>query len=58
MYANLMFLQYPMANIALIMDKIRRTLASQENGYKNFVAKYMDAVLPDKKELMSVKCFK
>lgn len=50
--------QYPMANIALIMDKIRRTLASQQNGYKNFVAKYMDAVLPNKKELMSVRCFK
>lgn len=40
------------------MDKIRRTLASVENGYKNFVAKYMDAVLPDRKDLMSVKCFK
>ncbi|XP_045448004.1 EF-hand domain-containing family member C2-like [Melitaea cinxia] len=50
--------EYPMANIALIMDKIRRTLASQQNGYKNFVAKYMDAVLPNKKELMSVRCFK
>ncbi|XP_045498047.1 EF-hand domain-containing family member C2-like [Colias croceus] len=50
--------EYPMANIALIMDKIRRTLASQENGYKNFVAKYMEAVLPNKKELMTVRCFK
>ncbi|XP_060803247.1 EF-hand domain-containing family member C2 [Amyelois transitella] len=50
--------QYPMANITLIMDKIRRTLASVENGYKNFVAKYMEAVLPDKRELMSVRCFK
>ncbi|CAK1580325.1 unnamed protein product [Parnassius mnemosyne] len=50
--------EYPMSNVALIMDKIRRTLASQENGYKNFVAKYMEAVLPDKKELMSVRCFK
>ncbi|XP_028169092.1 EF-hand domain-containing family member C2-like [Ostrinia furnacalis] len=50
--------QYPMANIALIMDKIRRVLASQDNGYKNFVAKYMEAVLPHNKELMSVKCFK
>ncbi|KAG6456585.1 EF-hand domain-containing family member C2 isoform X1 [Manduca sexta] len=57
-YLELHSEQYPMANIALIMDKIRRTLASQENGYKNFVAKYMHAVLPDKKELMSVKCFK
>lgn len=47
-----------MANVPLIMDKIRRTLASQENGYKNFVAKYMDAVLPEKKELMTVRCFK
>ncbi|KOB73422.1 EF-hand domain-containing family member C2, partial [Operophtera brumata] len=44
--------EYPMANIALILDKIRRTLATQDNGYKNFVAKYMVAVLPDKKELM------
>ncbi|XP_004932171.1 EF-hand domain-containing family member C2-like [Bombyx mandarina] len=50
--------EYPMANIALIMDKIRRFLASQENGYKNFVAKYMEAVLPNNKELMSVRCFK
>ncbi|XP_039752829.1 EF-hand domain-containing family member C2-like [Pararge aegeria] len=50
--------EYPMANIPLIMDKIRRTLASKENGYKNFVAKYMEAVLPNKKELMSVRCFK
>lgn len=49
---------YPMANIALIMDKIRRTLAAQENGYKHFVAKYMEAVHSEKKELMSVKCFK
>lgn len=47
-----------MANIALIMDKIRRILASQENGYKNFVAKYMEAVTPDNKDLMSVPCFK
>ncbi|KAM3965215.1 EF-hand domain-containing family member C2 [Aphomia sociella] len=50
--------EYPMANVALIMDKIRRTLASQENGYKNFVAKYMEAVLPSQKELMPVRCFK
>ncbi|XP_023946226.1 EF-hand domain-containing family member C2-like isoform X2 [Bicyclus anynana] len=50
--------EYPMANIPLIMDKIRRTLASKENGYKNFVAKYMEAVLPNKRELMSVRCFK
>ncbi|CAG9786774.1 unnamed protein product [Diatraea saccharalis] len=57
-YMELHAEQYPMANIALIMDKIRRTLASQENGYKNFVAKYMEAVLPDKKELMAVRCFK
>ncbi|XP_049873466.1 EF-hand domain-containing family member C2-like [Pectinophora gossypiella] len=49
---------YPKANIAVIMDKIRRTLASQENGYKNFVAKYMDAVLPNDKNLMTVACFK
>ncbi|KAF9824875.1 hypothetical protein SFRURICE_001748 [Spodoptera frugiperda] len=57
-YMELNAEQYPMANIALIMDKIRRTLASQENGYKNFVAKYMEAVEPDKKDLMSVRCFK
>ncbi|RVE45367.1 hypothetical protein evm_009996 [Chilo suppressalis] len=57
-YMELNAEQYPMANIALIMDKIRRTLASQENGYKNFVAKYMEAVLPGKRELMSVRCFK
>ncbi|CAH0691886.1 unnamed protein product [Spodoptera exigua] len=57
-YMELHSEQYPMANIALIMDKIRRTLASQENGYKNFVAKYMEAVEPDKKDLMSVRCFK
>lgn len=54
----MVFFQYPMANVPLIMDKIRRTLASKENGYKNFVAKYMEAVLPNKKELMSVRCFK
>ncbi|XP_022814037.1 EF-hand domain-containing family member C2-like [Spodoptera litura] len=57
-YMELNAEQYPMANIALIMDKIRRTLASQENGYKNFVAKYMEAVESDKKDLMSVRCFK
>ncbi|KAG7308595.1 hypothetical protein JYU34_005814 [Plutella xylostella] len=57
-YLELHCEKYPMANIALIMDKIRRTLASQENGYKNFVAKYMDAVEPHKKELMSVRCFR
>ncbi|XP_052753488.1 EF-hand domain-containing family member C2-like isoform X2 [Galleria mellonella] len=50
--------EYPMANVPLIMDKIRRTLVSQENGYKNFVAKYMEAVLPYQKELMPVRCFK
>ncbi|XP_059052304.1 EF-hand domain-containing family member C2-like isoform X2 [Achroia grisella] len=50
--------EYPMANVPLIMDKIRRTLASQENGYKNFVAKYMEAVLAGQKELMPVRCFK
>ncbi|XP_046966018.1 EF-hand domain-containing family member C2-like [Vanessa cardui] len=57
-YMELHSNEYPMANIALIMDKIRRTLASQENGYKNFVAKYMEAVLPDKRELMTIRCFK
>ncbi|XP_075977828.1 EF-hand domain-containing family member C2-like [Anticarsia gemmatalis] len=57
-YMELHAEQYHMANIALIMDKIRRTLASQENGYKNFVAKYMATVHPEKKELMPVICFK
>ncbi|XP_072948827.1 EF-hand domain-containing family member C2-like [Epargyreus clarus] len=57
-YMEIHATEYPMANIALIMDKIRRVLVSQENGYKNFVAKYMDAVVPNKKELMSVRCFK
>ncbi|XP_026734418.1 EF-hand domain-containing family member C2-like [Trichoplusia ni] len=57
-YMELNAEQYPMANIALIMDKIRRTLASQDNGYKNFVARYMEATDPEKKELMSVRCFK
>ncbi|KPI95568.1 PREDICTED: EF-hand domain-containing family member C2-like [Papilio xuthus] len=57
-YMELHANEYPMANIALIMDKIRRALVSEENGYKNFVAKYMEAVVPDNKELMSVKCFK
>ncbi|XP_034832363.1 EF-hand domain-containing family member C2-like [Maniola hyperantus] len=57
-YMELHSNEYPMANVPLIMDKIRRTLASKENGYKNFVAKYMEAVLPNKKELMSVRCFK
>ncbi|XP_068633577.1 EF-hand domain-containing family member C2-like [Battus philenor] len=57
-YMELNANEYPMANIALIMDKIRRTLVMEENGYKNFVAKYMEAVVPDKKELMSIKCFK
>lgn len=50
--------QYLKSNVPLIMDKIRRKLASEENGYKNFVAKYMNVVVPDKKELMSVQCFK
>lgn len=40
------------------MDKIRRNLAGQENGYKNFVAKYMGVTVPNKKELMAIKCFK
>ncbi|XP_026327442.1 EF-hand domain-containing family member C2-like [Hyposmocoma kahamanoa] len=57
-YLELHANEYPMANVPLIMDKIRRTLASQENGYKNFVAKYLDAVLPEKRELMTVRCFK
>lgn len=57
-YLELHAQQYPNANIPLIMDKIRRTLASQENGYKHFVAKYMEAALPNNKELMSVRCFK
>ncbi|CAH0715499.1 unnamed protein product, partial [Brenthis ino] len=57
-YMELNSNEYPMANVALIMDKIRRTLASQENGYKSFVAKYMEAVLPNKRDLMSVRCFK
>ncbi|KAL4715967.1 hypothetical protein ACJJTC_013267 [Scirpophaga incertulas] len=57
-YLELHAEQYPKANVPLIMDKIRRTLASEENGYKNFVAKYMAAVLPEKKELMSVRCFR
>lgn len=47
-----------MAHVPLIMDKIRRVLASQENGYKNFVARYMQNVHPEKKNLMSVSCFK
>ncbi|KAI8436844.1 hypothetical protein MSG28_010298 [Choristoneura fumiferana] len=54
----LRYLEYPMANVPLIMDKIRRTLASKENGYKDFVAKYMEAVLPSNRDLMSTKCFK
>ncbi|XP_050679818.1 EF-hand domain-containing family member C2-like isoform X1 [Leptidea sinapis] len=57
-YMELHSEEYPMANVPLILDKIRRELASQENKYKNFVAKYMDAVLPENKDLMSVKCFK
>ncbi|KAJ2949147.1 hypothetical protein O0L34_g6087 [Tuta absoluta] len=57
-YMELNAKDYPMANIALIMDKIRRTLASQENGYKNFVAKYMEAVSPQDHNMMSVRCFK
>ncbi|CAG9561858.1 unnamed protein product [Danaus chrysippus] len=57
-YMELHANEYPMANITLIMDKIRRILASKDNGYKNFVSKYMEAVVPDKKELMSVRCFK
>ncbi|XP_041979568.1 EF-hand domain-containing family member C2-like [Aricia agestis] len=57
-YMELNSAQYPMANIVLIMDKIRRTLVSKENGYKDFVAKYMDLVAPHNKQLMSVRCFK
>ncbi|XP_013145374.1 PREDICTED: EF-hand domain-containing family member C2-like isoform X1 [Papilio polytes] len=57
-YMELHSNEYHMANIALIMDKIRRTLVSEENGYKNFVAKYMEAVEPNKKELMTNRCFK
>ncbi|XP_063536480.1 EF-hand domain-containing family member C2-like [Cydia strobilella] len=57
-YMELHAKEYPMANIPLIMDKIRRTLAAKENGYKNFVAKYMDAVLPNNKDLMTTRCFK
>ncbi|CAB3220752.1 unnamed protein product [Arctia plantaginis] len=57
-YMELNSEQYHMAHVPLIMDKIRRILASQENGYKNFVARYMQNVHPEKKELMSVRCFK
>ncbi|KPI95569.1 EF-hand domain-containing family member C2 [Papilio xuthus] len=57
-YMELHANEYLMSNIALIMDKIRRALVSEENGYKNFVAKYMEAVEPNKKELMTNRCFK
>lgn len=50
--------QFPKANVPLIMDKIRRVLASEDNAYKNFVAKYMEMVLPYNKDLMTVRCFK
>ncbi|GBP85144.1 EF-hand domain-containing family member C2 [Eumeta japonica] len=50
--------EFPKANMGLIMDKIRQELSSQENLFKDFVAKYMEAVLPNKKELMTVRCFK
>lgn len=49
---NIYFRKFPKANVKLILDKIINKLLSCENGYKDFVAKNLDASMNDGKKLM------